>query len=78
MDLSYNLDKESVLIDLQHEKPQWPFSAYGPGKHAPRQMLEGLPFEQSPEERRLGFYQARDAGQAEAFVRNVNILTLDL
>lgn len=52
---SYNLRPDVIKLDLTDERPQWPLSSYGPGKNAPRQLLEAN-FENSPEEMRVLHY----------------------
>ncbi|OCK80667.1 hypothetical protein K432DRAFT_442969 [Lepidopterella palustris CBS 459.81] len=58
----YSLDPKTVKDDLTTDRPVWPLSAYGPGRDAPRQLIEGA-LEVSPEEMRLQFYHAKAAGQ---------------
>jgi nucleoporin NUP42 len=62
---SYNVDKEIIRSDLTKERPQWIFSAYGPGKAAPAQLFGGSIREQSFEEMRLHHYIAAAAGNAQ-------------
>ena len=50
------------------EKPQWPLSSYGPGRDAPRQLLEGL-LEQSFEEARVLCYVAQQGNKLQEYVR---------
>ncbi|KAB2105951.1 hypothetical protein AG0111_0g5720 [Alternaria gaisen] len=59
--LTFNLDKDVIQADLSKERPTYPLSCYGPGKDAPRQLIEG-PVEISPEELRLRYYTLRAAG----------------
>lgn len=66
--LPYNLSKDTIIIDLKDEKPTWPFSAYGPGKNAPRQLFEGS-IEQSPEEMRMAYYLAQAAGNTQPAIQ---------
>jgi nucleoporin NUP42 len=47
--------------DLTSQRPIYPLSAYGPGRDAPRQLIEG-PVEISPEELRVRYYGCRSAG----------------
>lgn len=47
--------------DLTGQRPIYPLSCYGPGREAPRQLIEG-PVEISPEELRVRFYNQRAAG----------------
>jgi nucleoporin NUP42 len=47
--------------DLTTQRPIYPLSCYGPGREAPRQLIEG-PVEISPEELRLRYYTLRAAG----------------
>lgn len=66
---SYNLSKEIIEADLNlSERPQWPFSAYGPGKDAPRQLFGGFPLEQSFEEMRVLHYLAVAQGNPQQAV----------
>ncbi|OAL54946.1 hypothetical protein IQ07DRAFT_584085 [Pyrenochaeta sp. DS3sAY3a] len=58
---SYNLDKNDIRNDLTGQRPIYPLSSYGPGKDAPRQLIEG-PVDISPEELRLRYYTLRAAG----------------
>ncbi|CAO2656134.1 Nn.00g049370.m01.CDS01 [Neocucurbitaria sp. VM-36] len=57
----YHLDKADMNNDLTGQRPIYPLSCYGPGRDAPRQLIEG-PVEISPEELRLRFYTLRAAG----------------
>jgi nucleoporin NUP42 len=50
-----------IQSDLTKERPIYPLSCYGPGKDAPRQLIEG-PVEISPEELRFRYYTLRAAG----------------
>ncbi|KAK7546578.1 hypothetical protein IWX49DRAFT_416412 [Phyllosticta citricarpa] len=61
----YNLDQDVIRTDLTTDRPIWPFSAYGPVKSVPRQLIEG-PIEQSPEEIRFRFYALGNPPQAAA------------
>jgi hypothetical protein len=54
--------------DLSSQRPIYPLSCYGPGRDAPRQLIEG-PVEVSPEELRSRYYLARAAGQEVTAVR---------
>ncbi|CAG5147262.1 uncharacterized protein ALTATR162_LOCUS2009 [Alternaria atra] len=58
---NFNLDKDAIQADLSKERPTYPLSCYGPGKDAPRQLIEG-PVEISPEELRFRYYTLRAAG----------------
>ena len=58
---TFSLDKDVIQIDLTKERPIYPLSCYGPGKDAPRQLIEG-PVEISPEELRSRYYTLRAAG----------------
>ena len=57
--------------DLTDQRPVYPLSCYGPGRDAPRQLIEG-PVEISPEELRLRYYTQRAAGNESAAVCNVH------
>lgn len=52
------IDKEDIKADLTSQRPVYPLSCYGPGKNAPRQLIEGN-VEISPEELRLRYYTQR-------------------
>ena len=58
---SYGLDRDDMKNDLTTQRPIYPLSCYGPGREAPRQLIEG-PVEISPEELRLRYYTLRAAG----------------
>jgi nucleoporin NUP42 len=47
--------------DLTGQRPIYPLSCYGPGRDAPRQLIEG-PVEISPEELRVRYYAQRLTG----------------
>lgn len=64
----YLLTKEGIEGDLKYERPIWLLSAYGPGRDAPKQLIEGDLLEQSPEEMRVAFYLAAAQGNVEAAV----------
>jgi len=57
-----------MILDLKDERPQWPLSAYAPGKDAPRQLFGGFPIEQSFEEMRIMFYLAQANGNTQPAV----------
>ncbi|KAI4608677.1 hypothetical protein J4E80_008882 [Alternaria sp. BMP 0032] len=57
----FSLDKDAIQVDLTKERPIYPLSCYGPGKDAPRQLIEG-PVEISLEELRSRYYTLRAAG----------------
>ncbi|KAH6637674.1 hypothetical protein C7974DRAFT_389971 [Boeremia exigua] len=59
--LPYNLDIADIRADLSGQRPIYPLSCYGPGRDAPRQLIEGL-VEISPEELRLRYYIQRATG----------------
>jgi hypothetical protein len=63
--------KDGIEGDLKNEKPQWPFSAYGPGRDAPIQLFGGFPLEQSPEELRVLYYKAAANGNPQSAVSDV-------
>lgn len=70
---TYNITKEILKIDLTNEKPIYPLSCYGPGRDAPRQLIEGA-CEISPEELRLRYYNLRDAGnESQAVCSSINL-----
>ncbi|KAJ9624047.1 hypothetical protein H2203_005495 [Taxawa tesnikishii (nom. ined.)] len=68
--LPYQLSKDAIQIDLEKERPQWPLSSYGPGRGAPRQLIEGFPIEQSFEEMRVLHYLAVAQGNVQKAVQN--------
>ena len=76
--LPFHLNYDAIKADLTPsdqggERPSWPLSSYGPGRDAPRQLLEGS-IEQSFEEVRLQYYVARASGSEQSYVslkRNV-------
>jgi hypothetical protein len=72
---SYQVTKDGIEGDLKTEKPQWPFSAYGPGRDAPIQLFGGFPLEQSPEEMRVLYYKALASGNPQSAVSDVDIDT---
>jgi nucleoporin NUP42 len=61
-------------MDLTGQRPIYPLSCYGPGREAPRQLIEG-PVEISPEELRVRFYNQREAGNATVAVGTSLVLT---
>jgi hypothetical protein len=66
--LDFGLDKATILIDLQIERPQWILSAYGPGKQAPAQLFGGPLREQSFEEIRMLHYLGIASGNPQQAV----------
>ncbi len=66
--LPYHLNIEGIKSDLTtgDERPIWPLSSYGPGRDAPRQLLEGS-LEQSFEEIRLQYYLAKASGNTQSY-----------
>ncbi|EOA89773.1 uncharacterized protein SETTUDRAFT_45886 [Exserohilum turcica Et28A] len=58
---SFHLDRDDMKNDLTTQRPIYPLSCYGPGREAPRQLIEG-PVEISPDELRLRYYTLRAAG----------------
>lgn len=63
----FNLSKDVIKADLADERPEYPLSCYGPGREAPRQLIEG-PVEVSPDELRWRYYQQRASGNENAAV----------
>ncbi|KZM22618.1 metal ion binding [Ascochyta rabiei] len=59
--LPYHLDIADIRADLSGQRPIYPLSCYGPGRDAPRQLIEGL-VEISPEELRVRYYTQRATG----------------
>ncbi|KAI4843045.1 hypothetical protein E4T45_08793, partial [Aureobasidium sp. EXF-8846] len=66
---TYQVTKDGIEGDLKNEKPQWPFSAYGPGRDAPIQLFGGFPLEQSPEEMRVLCYKAAANGNPQSAIQ---------
>ena len=70
----YHLNADHIRADLtiggDGERPNWPLSCYGPGRDAPRQLLEGA-IEQSPEECRVLYHQAVAAGLVGEYVSHL-------
>ena len=64
----FQLEKAAIIVDLSSEKPQWPLSAYGPGRQAPEQLFGGPNREQSFEEMRLKHYMGVAAGNMQGAV----------
>lgn len=64
---NYNVSVENTRDDLTKDRPLYPFSCYGPGVNAPKQLIEGH-LEQSPEEMRVQAYLAQSNGQIEQYV----------
>lgn len=65
---SFHLDVTDIKIDLTDQRPVYPLSCYGPGREAPRQLIEG-PVEISPEELRFRYYALRAEGSEPTAVR---------
>lgn len=65
--LPYHLDIADIRADLSGQRPIYPLSCYGPGRDAPRQLIEG-PVEISPEELRVRYYTQRATGNENAAV----------
>ncbi|KAJ4348459.1 uncharacterized protein N0V89_009833 [Didymosphaeria variabile] len=61
----YTLSKDEIKTDLTDQRPAYPFSCYGAGRDAPRQLMEG-PLEISPEELRARYYTQRSSGNEAA------------
>ncbi|KAF1956585.1 hypothetical protein CC80DRAFT_61039 [Byssothecium circinans] len=61
----FSLEKAEIEADLTSQRPTYPLSCYGPGRDAPRQLIEGL-VEISPEELRSRYYLARASGTEAA------------
>ena len=72
--MPYHLDVADIKADLSGQRPIYPLSCYGPGRDAPRQLIEGL-VEISPEELRLRYYTARAAGSENVAVSCLCLLT---
>lgn len=72
----FHLNKDDIKDDLSNNRPIYPLSCYGPGRDAPRQLIEG-PVEISPEELRLRYYSQREAGNEAAAVRVPDLANRD-
>ncbi|KAF7177188.1 hypothetical protein CNMCM7691_005010 [Aspergillus felis] len=74
--INYGITAEDIKVDLTAGKglPEWIFSAYGPGRNAPRQLFGGPQREQSFEELRLRHYEAAAAGKVEVAVQEAQAL----
>lgn len=70
---SFHVDRDTIKEDLDKQRPGYPLSCYGPGKDAPRQLIEG-PVELSPEELRLRYYTLRVAGNEAQAVSSCEFL----
>lgn len=57
---------ESITRDLEHERPIWPLSTYGPAKYQPT-LMSGL--DDSPEELRVKSVEAARSGTTQDYVR---------
>lgn len=70
------MNAEDIKDDLTPGKgrPEWIFSAYGPGRQAPAQLFGGPERERSFEEMRAEHYSATAAGNPQIAVRNANEL----
>ncbi|WEW60128.1 hypothetical protein PRK78_005613 [Emydomyces testavorans] len=75
----YALNADDIKSDLTPGKgrPQWIFSAYGPGKQAPIQLFGGPDREQSFEEMRAIHYAAAASGNVEKAIQDANNLYAD-
>lgn len=71
-ELPFLLDKAAIVVDLSSEKPQWPLSAYGPGRYAPAQLFGGPLREQSFEEMRLLHYMGVAVGNPQGPVSSTS------
>ncbi|TQB73293.1 hypothetical protein MPDQ_006038 [Monascus purpureus] len=67
---------EDIKTDLTPGKgrPEWIFSAYGPGRNAPRQLFGGPQRERSFEEMRLRHYEAVSMGNANQAIQEAEDL----
>ncbi|KAK2845271.1 hypothetical protein FQN49_005886 [Arthroderma sp. PD_2] len=72
----YSLNAADIKNDLTdgQGRPQWIFSAYGPGKNAPIQLFGGPEREQSFEEMRALHYAAVAEGKPQEAIQNANNL----
>lgn len=58
---AFHMEADDIKNDLTGQRPVYPLSCYGPGRDAPRQLIEG-PVEISPDELRSRYYTLRLAG----------------
>ncbi|EGD94455.1 hypothetical protein TESG_01971 [Trichophyton tonsurans CBS 112818] len=72
----YSLTAADIKNDLTdgQGRPQWIFSAYGPGRNAPVQLFGGPEREQSFEEMRALHYAAVAEGKPQEAIQNANNL----
>ncbi|KAM5465092.1 hypothetical protein MauCBS54593_006727 [Microsporum audouinii] len=72
----YSLNPADIKSDLTdgQGRPQWIFSAYGPGRNAPIQLFGGPEREQSFEEMRALHYAAVAEGKPQEAIQNANNL----
>ncbi|OQO05188.1 hypothetical protein B0A48_08208 [Cryoendolithus antarcticus] len=61
---TYNVTADNIRVDLTTDRPIWPLTAYGPGRNAPAQLIEG-DLEMSPEEMRVMYYLAMTTGNTQ-------------
>ncbi|OKL58214.1 hypothetical protein UA08_06472 [Talaromyces atroroseus] len=73
---NYHVTADGIQSDLTigKDRPAWIFSAYGPGKNAPRQLFGGPSREQSFEEMRLRHYEATAAGNMNQAIQEAQRL----
>lgn len=66
---------ESIQRDLTtgQEKPLWPFSAYGPAKYEPNLITK---HEESPEELRVKFWQAKTQNNPTIYVSVCSLIAV--
>ncbi|KAF2868972.1 hypothetical protein BDV95DRAFT_578023 [Massariosphaeria phaeospora] len=64
----FHLTKDDIKADLTDQRPIYPLSCFGPGRDAPRQLIEGR-VEVSPEELRVRYYSQGATGN-EAVAQN--------
>ncbi|KAL9085964.1 MAG: hypothetical protein Q9165_007326 [Trypethelium subeluteriae] len=74
----YDVEEEDIYEDLLYSRPLWPFSAYAPGKNAPKQLFGGFPIEQSPEEIRLLHYRGVASGQMQQAEQEIGNLKIEI
>lgn len=67
VDEMHGHSEETMRRDLTDgaEKPLWPLSSYGPGKHEPT-LINAL--DESPEEMRVKAWEANRSGQLQTYV----------
>lgn len=64
---------DAVKVDLTSERPSYALTSYGPGKYTENLIKD---IDQSPEELRWEFYQARATNNPSLYVRLILVTYL--